>query len=57
MDLIAGAVIGGVVIAVAVAVSLAQAAKDEDETENELIAEKIEKIKSALHQNDDERSE
>lgn len=53
MDLIAGAVIGGVVIAVAVAVSLAQAAKDEDETENELIAEKIEKIKSALHQNDD----
>lgn len=49
MDFVIGVVIGAVTITVAVMLSLAKAAKEQDETENELLAEKIEKIKAKRH--------
>lgn len=49
MDFIIGVLFGGAAIAIVVMFSLARAAKEQDETENELIAEKIEKIKAKRH--------
>ena len=49
MDFILGVAIGGAIIAIVVMISLARSAKEQDETENELIAEKIEKIKAKRH--------
>lgn len=49
MDFIIGVAIGGAAIAIVVMFSLARSAKEQDETENELIAEKIEKIKAKRH--------
>ncbi|MBQ2289692.1 MAG: hypothetical protein II249_03370 [Bacteroidaceae bacterium] len=49
MDFVIGALFGGTAIAIVVMFSLARAAKEQDETENELIAEKIEKIKAKRH--------
>jgi gas vesicle protein len=49
MDFILGVTIGGATIAIVVMFSLARSAKEQDETENELIAEKIEKIKAKRH--------
>lgn len=49
MDFVIGVLFGGAAIAIVVMFSLARAAKEQDETENELIAEKIEKIKAKRH--------
>ena len=49
MDFILGVTIGGAIIATVIMFSLARSAKEQDETENELIAEKIEKIKAKRH--------
>ena len=51
MDFVIGALFGSVAIAIVVMISLARAAKEQDETENELLAERIEKIKAKRHDN------
>ena len=51
MDFIIGALFGGAAIAIVVMISLARAAKEQDETENELFAQKVEKIKAKRHDN------
>lgn len=51
MDFIIGVAIGGAIIATVVMFSLARSAKEQDETENELLAERIEKIKAKRHDN------
>lgn len=51
MDFVIGVLFGGVAIAIAVMLSLAKAAKEADEMENELFAQKVEKIKAKRHDN------
>lgn len=51
MDFIIGALFGGAAIALVVVFSIAQAAKEADEMENELFAQKVEKIKAKRHDN------
>ena len=51
MDLIIGVAIGAIAIALVVMFSLAQSAKETDELENELFAQKVEKIKAKRNKN------
>lgn len=51
MDFVIGALFGGAAIAIVVMISLARAAKETDELENELFAQKVEKIKAKRHDN------
>jgi gas vesicle protein len=54
MDLIIGVAIGAIAIALVVMFSLAQSAKETDELENELFAQKVEKIKAKRHDKSEE---
>lgn len=51
MEFIIGTLFGASAIAIAVMLSLAKAAKEADEMENELFAQKVEKIKAKRHDN------
>lgn len=51
MDFIIGVLIGGLIMTVLVMFSLAQSAKETDELENELFAQKVEKIKAKRNEN------
>ena len=51
MEVVIGALIGGIVITAVVMFSLAQAAKETDELESELFAQKVEKIKAKRNEN------
>lgn len=54
MDFVIGVLIGGAIMTVLVMFSLAQSAKETDELENELFAQKVEKIKAKRHDNSEE---
>lgn len=51
MEFILGTLFGASAIAIVVMLSLAKAAKEADEMENELFAQKVEKIKAKRHDN------
>lgn len=51
MEFVIGVAIGAIAIALVVMFSLAQSAKETDELENELLAQKVEKIKAKRHDN------
>jgi hypothetical protein len=51
MDFVIGVIFGAVAIALVVVFSIAQAAKEADKMENELFAQKVEKIKAKRHDN------
>lgn len=54
MEFVIGVAIGAVAIALVVMLSLAQSAKETDELENELFAQKVEKIKAKRNENSEE---
>jgi hypothetical protein len=54
MEFVIGVAIGEIAIALVVMFSLAQSAKETDELENELFAQKVEKIKAKRNENSEE---
>jgi gas vesicle protein len=54
MEFVIGVLIGGAIMTVLVMFSLAQSAKETDELENELFAQKVEKIKTKRNESSEE---